>query len=510
MRGLADGPVKHNGLSFWGDSGSAGKSRQINEHIGGSWHVAREYLSSIDTALLQLEDPTNPMMVTAVMIFGSAIDYEHLKATIRSRLLRMQRFRQRVSWSRLGHGRPYWREDPDFDLNYHLQRASLRPPGDRAALQEVASLLASTPLDLGKPPWQVYLIEGYEGGCALVWRFHHSIADGMALAQVVLSMTDADPDAPWPVHEPESTNQRRRGERPAALTPSVLRHNASRWLQEGFGRVTDPAQLPETGRIGAEAALDLGRFLLLKPDPDTVLMGRLGEAKQAAWSDGISLEEIRTVRRRLGGTVNDVLLAVIAGALRRYLQAQGEPVDALSLRAAVPVSMRSPEREGELGNLMGAVFVTLPVWLADPACRLRDIEWRMGDRKKSSEAPLFYVLLNVLGKTPAQVAKALVTVYGTRATAVITNVPGPREQRYLAGAALESILAWVPQTGSIGLGISILSYAGQLRVGVLADQGLLPDPEAVLAAFHAEFELLLARAQQMGDKSSLGGGASND
>jgi WS/DGAT/MGAT family acyltransferase len=243
-----------------------------------------------------------------------------------------------------------------------------------------------------------------------------------------------------------------------------------------------------------EGALDLGRFLLLEPDPDTVLNGPLGETKRTAWSEGIPLEDIKTIRRELGGTVNDVVVTLITGALRRYLEAHGEPVDDMTLRAAVPVNLRPAGQEGELGNRMGAVFLTLPVWNAEPACRLREVQVRMKSRKASSEAPLFYVLLNALGVAPARLAKRLVSIYGTRATAVISNVRGPQEALYLAGAPIDSFLAWVPQTGSIGVGISIISYTGHLRVGVLTDVGLVPDPQAIVEGFHNEFRALLERA----------------
>jgi diacylglycerol O-acyltransferase len=467
--------------------------------------MQKEYLSNIDTALVHFESPTNPMTITGIMTFEEPVSFERFKATVESRLLAMRRFRQRVVGSPFSFRNPCWVEDPDLDLAYHLQRATLPPPGDRAALQRVVSLLASLPLDLSKPPWQFHLIENYAACCAFVCRIHHCIGDGMAVLHAILSLTDTGPDAPWPSIKPAVREHR--DKRGSAAWPTSLRINnqaVRRLAGDGYEMLAHPSRLAAFGRAGGEGVLDLARFLLLKPDPDTVLMGTLSEAKEAAWSSGVRLADIGTIRRALGGTVNDVVVTVIAGALRRYLQARGEPVDEIALRAAVPVNLRQPGKEGALGNRMGAVFLRLPVWNPDPACRLRDIVWHMTERKESSEAPLFYVLLHVLGMTPARLAKSLVQIYGTRASAVITNVKGPQEQLYLAGVPIDDFMAWVPQTGSIGLGISIFSYAGLLRVGVLADADLVPDPAAIVTAFHEEFSALLACALEAAEEASAG------
>jgi WS/DGAT/MGAT family acyltransferase len=337
----------------------------------------------------------------------------------------------------------------------------------------------------------------------LIIRVHHCLGDGIAVIHTILTLTDAEPEDSWPVLQPVVPQHKHAGKR--GLPGRFRRRQPAsegRAAPESMAKYSQPQQLLDVGRMGAEGALDLGRFLLLEPDPDTVLKGPLSESKRAAWSHGIPLEDIKIIRRRLGGTVNDVVVTVIAGALRRYLQAHGDPVDDITLRAAVPVNLRPAGLEAELGNRMGAVFLTLPVWNAEPACRLREVELRMKGRKASSEAPLFYVLLNALGLAPARLAKRLVGVYGTRASAVITNVRGPQRQLYLAGVPVDGMVGWVPQTGSIGVGISILSYAGQLRVGVLADAGLVPDPEAIVAGFHDELAELRARALEVPEEPS--------
>ena len=463
--------------------------------------MAREYLSDIDRALLHLDDPTNLMLITGVMVFKAPIDFERLKATVQARLLCMPRFRQRLVWPRLGVDRPYWEDDPNFDLGYHLQRARLgeRQADDQSALQDVVSLLASTPLDRSRPLWQFHLIENYAECCALVLRFHHSIADGVAVNHVILSLTDSDPDVPWPTVQPQAPRQRGAGRlgmmlRPARSVLTTTRKATARLVQEGVDLLAPPSHLIDAGRTGRDAALDLGRFLLLEPDSETVLKGELGPDKRAAWSAGIPLEDVKVIRHALGGTVNDVLLTVVAGGLRRYLQDRGDPVDRLSIRVTVPVNMRPPDREAELGNRVGAVFVPLPISIADPVCRLGEIVRHMNGRKESLEAPVFNAALHALGHAPARIANTLINTFSTRATAVMTNVRGPQEQRYLAGSPLDTLLGWVPTTGRMGVGVSVLSYAGEVRLGVLTDAGLVPDPETIVAGFDAEFEALLAQA----------------
>ena len=463
--------------------------------------MTREYLSSIDATLLHLDEPTNLMMITVVMVFKAPIRYERLKATLEARLLIMRRFRQRLAYAGLGAGKPYWEDDPEFDLSYHLQRACLDqpPPDNQAALRDAVSLLASTPLDLSRPLWQFHLIENYQDCCALVMRFHHSIADGMALVHVILSLTDPDPDTPWPMAPLDGSGRRSRGWggllRPVRSRLLPARKVAGRLVRGGMDLVMHPSHLRELARTGSDATLDLARFLLLKPDPDMALRGELSVRKRAAWSTGMPLDDVKTIRQALGGTVNDVLLSIVAGALRRYLWDHGEPVENLSMRVTVPVNMREPGRETELGNRVGAVFFDLPISIDDPVCRLGEIVRHMNGRKDSYESVAFYTALRVLGQGPAPIASRLVNTFGTRSTAVMTNVIGPQQQLYLAGSPLDALLAWAPTTGRMGLGVSILSYAGEVRLGVLTDQGLVPDPEAIISAFHTEFDELLARAR---------------
>jgi diacylglycerol O-acyltransferase len=470
--------------------------------------MTRKPLSPVDTAWLRMEDPTNLMMITGVMVFAAPMDYERLKATIEFQLLRFDRFRQRVVWP--VRGRLCWEEDPDFDLSYHLQRATLPPPGDQAVLQDLASLLASTQLDSRKPLWQLHLVENYGPGCALICRLHHCIGDGLALVYVLLSLTDTSPDTPWPSYQPWTGRweQPRRSPlaslaqpaRAALQTTSRVAGAVAHQIQE---MRTEPTQTPTVARTAIQATSDLARLLLLWPDPKTILKGDLGVPKRAAWSAPLPLEDVKAIGVGLGGTVNDVLLTVVSGALRRYLQSRGQKVDGLNFRAVVPVNLRKPGTEEELGNKFGLVFLSLPIGITDPGDRLGELKQRMDALKDSMQAPVAFGILTAIGVSPQPIQDVVVTLFGMKGTGVMTNVMGPRIPLYLAGAPLDSLMFWVPQSGHLGLGVSILSYAGRVWIGVITDASLVPDPDSIVTAFNVEFNALAEAAHQATEPSTF-------
>jgi diacylglycerol O-acyltransferase len=461
--------------------------------------MVRKSLSSVDTAWLRMEVPSNLMMITGVMVFGAPMDRERLKATLEKRMLRFDRFRQRIVRPIVGV--PYWEEDPDFDLNYHVQLATLPTPDDQAALQDAASLLASMQLDPSRPLWQFHLIEQYGEGCALICRLHHCIGDGLALVHVLLSAADTEPDAPWPIIEPQAKRRRRPSPvrkllRPARLAFKATRQVTGTLLEQCHEVCTDPSHAMDLARVGVRGTVALGRLLLLWPDRKTIFKGGLNVTKRTAWSAPIPLQDIKLIGGELGGTVNDVLLTAMSGALRRYLLARGERVDGLNFRAIVPVDLRKPGTEEELGNKFGLVFLSLPVGIVDPSERLDELRRRMDGLKDTLEAPVAYGIVTTIGRLPQSMQDIVVTIFGMKGTAVMTNVVGPREHLYLAGAPLESLMFWVPQSGHLGLGVSILSYSGQVWMGAITDAGLVPDPDAIIDAFHTEFDGLLEVAHR--------------
>lgn len=467
--------------------------------------MPRKPLSAVDTAWLRMEDPTNLMMIAGVLVFGEPLDYERLKATLQHGLLRFDRFRQRVV--RPAVGSAYWEDDPDLDMSYHLQRASLPPPGDQAALQDLASLLASTQLDFSRPLWQFHLVDNVDGGSALICRLHHCIGDGLALVYVLLSLTSTVPDEPWPTYQPKVQPAPHspfgRLLRPARAALKTTRQAADVALRQVRELREDPAHAADLARMGTGSATALARLVLRWPDPKTIFKGPLGVPKRAAWSAPIPLQDVKIVRKKLGGTVNDVLLTAMSGGLRRYLQSRDQPVDGLNFRAVVPVNLRKPGTEHELGNKFGLVFLSLPVGIADPVERLGELRRRMDGIKGSLEAPVAFGILNGIGLSPQTIQDVVVSIFGTKGTAVMTNVKGPPVPLYLAGAPLDSLMFWVPQSGKLGMGVSILSYAGRVWLGLITDEGLVPDPEAIVAGFHAEFDALLEAARSAEAAPSL-------
>ena len=440
-----------------------------------------EALSSVDAAWLRMEDPTNLMMVTGILVFPEPLDHRRVRTTLEKRLLPFDRFRQRVVEAPFGIGPPRWVEDNRFDLDAHLHRVALAPPADQAALEELVGDLMSTPLDMSKPLWQIHLIDGYRGGSVLLSRLHHCIADGIALVQLLLSLTDT------------SANP---GRVKAAERPARGSSGPGASLGAVASLLANPLELIELAQTGVSAVDTLQRLVLLPPDPPTVLKGPLGVTKRAAWSDMIPLERIKAAGARHGATVNDILIAAVAGALRDYLEERGERVDELEIRAAVPVNLRPIERGLELGNSFGLVFVPLPISIAEPDRRLAELKLRMDRIKASSEAIVSFGVLTAIGLVPRQLHPPAVEFFGSKASVVMTNVPGPREPLFLSGRRIGEFMFWVPMSGHLGLGISILSYAGGVMVGVAADAGLIPDPSRIVAAFERELKGLMMPAKR--------------
>ena len=257
-------------------------------------------------------------------------------------------------------------------------------------------------------------------------------------------------------------------------------------------------------RLGRDAAAAVQELMLSPPDADTALRGSRSEAKRVAWSGPIPLADIKAAGSRLSGTVNDVLLTAVAGALRRYLQDRGEPLVDVRIRALVPISLRPSGTERDLGNRIGIVLLPMPVDVAGPLDRFRELKRRMDEFKGTLEAPVVYAAMNTFGRAPSGVVSPLVDHLCSRATVVVTNVKGPQEPLYLAGAPLEEFMFWIPRFGGIGLGIGILSYNGQVRVGVISDRDVVPDPQAVITAFHQEFDALLALALTLEATPTIG------
>lgn len=429
-----------------------------------------------------MEHPTNLMMISGIFMFDEPIELSDLRDVIEQRLLTFRRFRQKVVQPSLSLITPHWADDEHFDLDAHVHRIALPAPGDQTALQELTNDLMSTPLDFSKPLWQIHLVENYGDGCALVCRLHHCIADGIALMRVLLSLTDG----------PAGSQEKGAD---STVPPVKTGHSGGpvngNLIQESLGILTDSEKRQAALKMSAEGALSLANLLLLESDPPTPLKGALGVQKRCAWSQPIPLADVKAVGRVTGSTVNDVLLTAVAGALGRYLRSRGETVGGVNIRAVVPVNLRPLDGPIKLGNAFGLVFLSLPIGIQDPLDRLRELKRRMDGIKGSPEALVTFGILNAMGAGGRQFEEIVVSIFEKKATTVMTNVPGPREVRYLAGKPIKGIMFWVPQSGRLGLGVSILSYAGDVLVGIASDAGLTPDPESIVEATHVEFDSLM-------------------
>ncbi len=468
--------------------------------------MPKKQISFADHAWLRMDDPNNLMVITGLMTFDTPLEFERLESLLENSLLRIRRFRQRLLPSRLPWRRPYWVDDPHFDLAAHLERVTLPPPGDQKTLQELISRLMSTELDYARPLWKFYLVENYGSGSAFIARLHHSIADGIALTQVLLSLTEPAPDIlptsqsrPLPQGEDQapSIGDQAAVEPTKTLKSSSIRSNISARdvLDEGKRILLHPSRAVHRARQGINLAAAVGKIVLRWPDPATVFKGPLGKEKCAAWSEPLDLQDIKFIGKTLDSTVNDILITAVAGALGRYSEYRGVSAEDLNIRSFIPINLRPVELDERLGNKFGLLFLSLPLGITDPVERLHKIKQNMDELKSSAEAFATFGIINLIGAVPARLEEAAIDFFDTKGTTIMTNVPGPRSQLYLAGTPINTIMAWVPQSGNISLGVSIISYNGKVWLGVATDEGLIPDPETIVSMFDLEYKELIDRAQ---------------
>lgn len=432
-----------------------------------------EPLSSVDTTWLRMNEPTNLMVISGLMMFDDRLDPERVAHLVGERLLAWPRFRQRVVQPSTG--APVWQQDPDFDVRSHVLRVALPPPRNRAALQKLVSDLMSKPLDETRPLWQAHIIEGLPEGTAIFFRLHHAIADGFALLKVMLALTDDPPGA---------------SAEPAPQVSFSCAASTDPRVGGVLDALRDGTRWRALAKLGLGGTAALARLTFMPFDPDTPLKGDLGVQKVAAWCDPIPLDRIKAAGRAAGATVNDVLLAAIAGGMRGYLIESGREVEGLQVRAIVPVNLRDDSKPDTLGNGFGLTFVPLPLGIENPAERLRAVHESTTQIKRSPQAIAAFAVLAAMSAITPRISEQLVRMFGAKATAVITNVPGPRTKRYLAGKPIKRILFWVPQSGHLGIGVSIFSYAGEVVLGVATDARLIPDPDRLVHACACEIESL--------------------
>ncbi len=428
--------------------------------------MANAALSGEDAAWLHMERDDNLMVVCGVVELATPLEFTRLEALVRQRLLSIERFTQRVVEPAGHFGPPRWACAPGFDLAHHLIRVDAGPRDERE-LQQWLGTLISEPLDRDQPLWRIHFLPRYGAGSLVIVRVHHALADGFALLYVLMALCDAAGNA-----------------RVTIPTPSVSA------LQEAKQALRQPWRARRLLGLGKRFGRSLAGLITSPMDPTTPLKGPLAVQKRVAWTAPFTLERVRSAAQRHEATINDVLVSCVAGALRRYLGTRRADPN-VELHAMVPVNLRSQERAlAELGNRFGLVIFPLPVFLADPVERLEKVKKQMIAVKGTPEAIVAMGLLYGMGLAPVVLERLLVGFFAPKASAVLTNVPGPRERISLAGCDVSRLMFWVPQSGRLAVGISLVSYAGNVVVGVMTDAGCVPDPESIVTGFEAELAAL--------------------
>jgi len=462
-----------------------------------------EYLPPNDNAWLRMDHRTNRMVVTGVLSFNEPLTRDEIKQRFEERLRLFDRFRQRLDepWHGL---RPKWKEDPLFDIDNHLSHVALPEPQDVNELQDFVGDIMDEKLDDEKPLWHCWLVEGVAedgGGNALVVRIHHALADGFALLYVLFSLADDPESIELPIGElPPLPNAE-------GKTGSTVGTEDEEEVGGGSG--FDLSSVGDMVTRGANT-LASARDLPIRKEPDTPLKGKLSGAKRVSWTDTYDLDEVKSRAHSYDATVNDVLMASTAGAFRRYIEGSGHTVgDDLELTTAMPVNLKPlAERDEQLGNYFGLGFVELPVGVEDPEERVREIQERTGVLKHGAEAHGMYALLNAAGAMPDSFQDELSELFRNRVTAAVTNVPGPVNKLELGGTEVTDIMFWAPTTEDIGIGISIFSYGGGVRVGVATDENMVTDPNTLAEAFESDIKDMIGGETGEGESESAEADAS--
>jgi diacylglycerol O-acyltransferase / wax synthase len=471
--------------------------------------MSREKMSSVDHAWLRMDGDSNLMMIIGVNVFEKSVTVAHMHKLLSDRLIVHRRFQQKIESEG---NTAYWVIDKSFDMGCHCFETTL-PGGTHGQvgdveLQAYVGELAMQPLNHDRPLWQMILVQNYKGSTALISRVHHCIGDGIALVAVMLSLTD----------QADGMSAKAAGVRESKRAEASVGVESNPWvpylkpLTEGTVKAIEvteqalsgsmqvlatPDLLAEYAGIGSQVLKDIAALAFMPNDSSTSLKGKPGRKKAVAWNEPLPVEEVKLIGRVLGCSINDVLLSCVSGAIRHYLRERGEHVEGVEIRAMVPVNLRPLEDALQLGNKFGLVPLVLPVGIENPLERLLEIKDRMAELKTGYQALLAFAILGAVGSLPKMVQDQVLALFSNKSTAVMTNVPGPAVPIKMAGETLKRVMVWVPQSGDIGVGVSILSYAGGVQFGLITDTVLCPNPQKIIDGFAPEFEKLLLTVMMM-------------
>jgi diacylglycerol O-acyltransferase / wax synthase len=441
--------------------------------------MTTDRLTGLDSSFLHLEDESSHMHVASVLLFeGSPPDYEDLVTAIEGRLHLVPRYRQRLAFVPLGQGRPKWVDDPHLNLHYHVRHTALPHPGAEDQLRALAGRVFAQPLDRDKPLWEIWLVEGLERDrFALLSKTHHALVDGIAGVDLMTVLFDTQPEPKVPPPRDDRFLPRPMPSRAQLLGEALVE------------RATVPMEMVRTVRaifraprqiasnvIQGLAGLGALTWAGLTSVPPSPYNRPIGPHRRYAWSRA-SLPDFKAVKNELGGTVNDVVLTVVSGALGRHLRRRGQDTDGLELQAMVPVSVRDEAGRGETGNEVAAIMAPLPVWCQEPTARYEVIHRAMRDLKSGAQALGAKVLTDLSGFAPPTIMSVASRLIMRRRVfnVVVTNVPGPQFPLYLLGREMQDFFPMVPLAKNQALGVAIMSYNGRLNLGLLGDFDVLHD-----------------------------------
>lgn len=466
--------------------------------------AAAERMSRVDTAWLRMDSDANLMMITGVWLLEPRLTLAELRERVGTSLLQYHRFRQRVVEDTMG---AHWVDDKRFDLAHHVVAEKLprkkRGAAPLDALKDRVAALCSEPLDPKRPLWQIHLVEDLDGErSALISRIHHCIGDGIALISVMLSITDGGKPPPPRQRkaEPEDETDWLADAVIKPFTDLTVKAIglSGQGLAKSIELMGNPAQPLAGGldaaRIGYQVISDVAALALMPDDTPTRLKGKATRGKKVAWGEPLPLDAVKIVGKAFGCSINDVLLASVAGAIGDYLRAKGDDTAGAELRAMVPVNLRPLEQAYKLGNRFGLVPLVLPIGVVNPIERLYVVRQRMSGLKGSYQPLLAFGVLALSGLMIKPVQAAITGLFAKKASAVMTNVPGPAQPLKFCGRTVEQVMFWVPQSGDIGMGVSILSYGGGVQFGLITDARMCPDPQAIVDRFAPQFEQVLLTA----------------
>ena len=466
-------------------------------------------LTGLDSSFLHLERDCAHMHVAGCMIFaGEVPTYDDLVAQIAARLHLVPRYRQRLAFVPLHQGRPVWVDDPHFNIAFHVRHTALPSPGGESQLKRLAGRVFSQALDRSRPLWEIWLVEGLsDGRFALLSKTHHALVDGVSGVDIATVLFDTSPD-PMPVAPPDSEWVARPLPSGAQLLADALLERATvpNEIVRGVrATLRGPQRVAE--RVGhAVGGVTAMARAGLNAAPPSLLNVRIGPHRRFTWVRG-DLDQFKAIKNSLGGTVNDVVLAVVAGALGRYLRMHGAATEDTVLRAMVPISVRADVERGALGNRVAAMWAPLPIGLTDPVQRLLSISRDMDGIKESGQAVGAQVLTELSGFAPPTIMAQAARLQARQRlfNLVVTNVPGPQFPLYMLGRELDAMFPMVPLAENQALGIAIMSYNGQLNFGLNADYDAMPDLAALAEELRASIDELAAAAGADADAAAQRG-----